>query len=129
MPYTLLAGVGILSFDVYDGLPVQRLPLQRVGGRLSRGASLAALAGEAGPGLDAFNDLESVLSPETAAASRAAEAEAAEGALTGAPKSGVTLLGGLVTAQSKVNISVLRISSQALHVQRYTHPCIDVSHN
>ena len=100
----LCAGVGILSFDVYDGLPVQRLPLQRVGAQSGSGA-LAAAPGLAGGGLDGFEDLEAVLSPETAAASRAAEAEAAEaakGSPTDAPKSGVTLLGGLVTAQSKV---------------------------
>ena len=29
MPFC--AGVALLSFDIYDGLPVQRLPLQRAG--------------------------------------------------------------------------------------------------
>lgn len=109
------AGVGILSFDVYDGLPVQRLPLQRVG---TRAEAATGGAPGAGGGLDGFEDLEAVLSPETAAASRAAEAEAAEaeaakGAAPNAPKSGVTLLGGLVTAQSKVSEPRLRITSRA----------------
>lgn len=110
------AGVGILSFDMYDGLPVQRLPLQRVGTHWGSTA-LAAAPGDAGGGLDGFEDLEVVLSPETAAASRAAEAEAAEvarSAPTDAPKSGVTLLGGLVTAQSKV--SWLRVYQHKVQV-------------
>lgn len=98
-------GVAILTFDVYDGLPVQRLPLQRVGtqGEASLGDGTESQEAAANRTvLDGFEDLEAVLSPETAAASRSMQDEATQGAAVGTPKAGVTLLGGLVTAQSKV---------------------------
>jgi hypothetical protein len=176
------AGVAILTFDVYDGLPVQRLPLQRAGqdvdaeadgeeadgakppvcrnlhrssayqaqrtcwsrfavcvsarfGQLDTSAhpswlfavgespdvctclmlegvagGVTVLGGAADNGaiLTGFEDLEAVLSPETAAASKAALSASANGAQANedvaAPTAGVSLLGGLVTAKSKVSI-------------------------
>ncbi len=55
--------------------------------------------------LTGFENLEEVLSPETAAASKQAAAAAANGNSddVAAPAAGVSLLGGLVTAKSKAS--------------------------
>ena len=68
-------------------------------------------AADNGSILTGFEDLEAVLSPETAAASKAAAAAAAAASANdtptngdiAAPAAGVSLLGGLVTAKSKVS--------------------------
>ena len=56
--------------------------------------------------LTGFENLEEVLSPETAAASKQAAAAAANGNSdeVAAPAAGVSLLGGLVTAKSKASL-------------------------
>ena len=172
--------MALLSFDIYDGLPVQRLPLQRAGqaGNADadgdepdgarpthlRGALQARLllrhnprtrdtermlitsacklladvsyclyflgvnvlkpvfvtlgppdadgvvngdASTDGNLLTGFENLEEVLSPETAAASKQAATAAANGGHpdddVAAPAAGVSLLGGLVTAKSKAS--------------------------
>ncbi len=55
--------------------------------------------------LTGFENLEEVLSPETAAAAKQAAAAAANGNSDdiAAPAAGVSLLGGLVTAKSKAS--------------------------
>ena len=84
---------------------MHRLPLQRVGNPSDANRGDGTESQEVATDksvLDGFEDLEAVLSPETAAASKAAEGDATQSVVVGTPKAGVTLLGGLVTAQSKV---------------------------
>ena len=70
------------------------------------GVTIPGGAADNGAILTGFEDLEAVLSPETAAASKAASAAngAPAHADVAAPSTGVSLLGGLVTAKSKASI-------------------------